>query len=703
MGLFLFPLASLAHNIPSATPCHGYRYAYMTTADPSHGDKVDLFACKEVLQPSSIPVGCERIGQIDTQKITDTTYLVGKKILSYKSGIIAGATCVVMAQIGSFFNEPVSIGTRAYNFGAATSEIEALKEETRSGKRELGTLPLADSKRSRAVSGFCSTVVGGKKTEFQNGAQLSIETFLSLNHRIMGLQADSREVWTSSSSDREAKFKEFKKNVNRTRALEYKAASGSLSALKIVYDYFTSNEIVNVPFGLTSDLAVVPTDSCIPFPDVDKLKQYIGELNLVTQQAKVLLEDKDVKNIAQELAAPQIEQLGYHLGAKDAEILGFAPGASPATLDNDSCVANLYKTKIFNMIEKQEETCPDTPKVENPVGETNADNLKSLSAAFSLQGEAKFYSLAASKHSEDLTCAKKILPNLTKTPEMKKSLLSLFQRLRKIKSDIAAASLKIASNPAIMTKTCPVRFEDLLEEKSRNSEDYFENCRRIIQGRTAYLAIQNTIPLSNTETIREFTRKFMNFPDAEAEKNLASGLDAAYEKSALELGKASAHLDLLAASEEGLANRNAQIALLSDPLLTSLAIHGAENFDEVQATACKANMDFSKTGGYFDPTPYVGSLFADGRSSLHQNMNPKVTEISDAALGARMTGAISTRAVKAIQLAASTSENLGSFAKIGESCPLAEEAGCSAVPTQKRLEQDICVLNASLSAMGYSP
>ncbi|MCO5141501.1 MAG: hypothetical protein M9962_00255 [Oligoflexia bacterium] len=284
--------------------CPGYRYVYMVNvpAEKSEDEKVEFHACRQIVEPSSRPIQCERIGSIKVDKIKETSQMATEKLWEYKGGILAGAGCAVFAYSAAFASYKLGGAFAAYNYPIEMIEKEGLREEVRNDKRELGALPSIESKYTRAVPAICSKItslVNDEHGSFDKGVMTAVRSLAAIFHQTHAMQADARAVWTTiDKKERDAKFAIYKKNVNRTNAARVEAFSTSTQAIKFVYEYLTSETMLNIPVGTSAEIAMVSPKSCIPSPEIEKMRETLTVFTELLKTGKNVLDtDIDINEL----------------------------------------------------------------------------------------------------------------------------------------------------------------------------------------------------------------------------------------------------------------------------------------------------------------------------------------------------------------------------------------------------------------------
>lgn len=85
---------------------------------------------------------------------------------------------------------------------------------------------------------------------------------------------------------------------------------------------------------------------------------------------------------------------------------------------------------------------------------------------------------------------------------------------RAARTEMKAASQRLARDPTLTARTCPATMEDLLRDwpEVRRSEPSFEACGDLIRSRTAFQTLTASIPLSTLPSVASLIDRFTNAP-----------------------------------------------------------------------------------------------------------------------------------------------------------------------------------------------
>jgi hypothetical protein len=314
MGLFwkltagiLLLSVPMAHGAPQLSPpepkCDGYRYLYMESTergkDPS---KVRYHACRRILEPSSRPVACEQLGEIDMKKIEEEAGRVSEKLWQYRYGIALGTGCMILAQAATFFSQPISMGFRLFHRGNDTKQDLDLRQELTSGRRKLGELPTESSGRLSPVSSACSQLTASGEPAFRAGAFTAVKALSSLGHHARAAHADARTIRESPVGERAKKFDTYAENMSKRRKAQAKALVEISTAVGAMREFLLSHKITHLPVGLSGEIAITSPDTCIPESEVQELKKQLKALNELIEHGKLKLLPEEIPT---EVAAPQ--------------------------------------------------------------------------------------------------------------------------------------------------------------------------------------------------------------------------------------------------------------------------------------------------------------------------------------------------------------------------------------------------------------
>jgi hypothetical protein len=270
-------MPALAEGIPA---CEGFRYVFMDSPPGAEETTLRFTACRNIREPSSRPVNCEVIGELDITQLKVAAYEAAENLWEFKKGLIVGASCVIAVEALAFASGRSNFAFRAYNSVGEKVAIDGLQNEVLSGERQIGELPLLESRVPGPSANACSFLKsqGKKDPSFSQGALLAIRTMVAMIHQTRALKADAKLIWQTPLDQRAAKYEEYKRNVARSQKLQTEALAQGFNASRFVYEYLTSGALLDVPIGTTGEIAVVSPDSCIPDPNIKRLKDSLQVL-----------------------------------------------------------------------------------------------------------------------------------------------------------------------------------------------------------------------------------------------------------------------------------------------------------------------------------------------------------------------------------------------------------------------------------------
>lgn len=250
-----------AQRVPQEPRCHGYRYAFIQEV----GTVVQFYACKRILEPSSRPVDCQMLGEIETAEVRKK---LKSKAYSYVAGYSLGVLCGMAGYIAAKVSAPVGGAVAAYNYGAQTLSVGEMQEEVLTHQRELGQMPFAQHHYQSAGRGLCSYLTKGSKSLFASGTNQAVDHIASMRMEAEAMHADSKLIWAAPASKRAEMFATYKKNIRLRQERRARAMTRATNIATEIAEYAMSNELTDIPFGTTGELAIVPANSCIPTVDL---------------------------------------------------------------------------------------------------------------------------------------------------------------------------------------------------------------------------------------------------------------------------------------------------------------------------------------------------------------------------------------------------------------------------------------------------
>lgn len=260
-ALLLSALSSQAQEAPRAPQCRGYRYAFIREV----GTRVQVHACKRILEPSSRPVDCQMLGEIETaevrQKLKSKTY-------SYVAGYSLGLACSLSGYFASKISIQVGSLFAAYNYGAQRGSVAQMQDEVLHGERRLGQSPDPRHHVQSAGRSLCGYLAGASSSWFATGTRHAVGHIASMTMDAEAMHADANLIWRAPPEQRAAMFEEYQRNIQKRQERRAQIIEQSGGVLNEIVEYAMSNELSNVPFGTDDSIAIVPATSCIPTMDL---------------------------------------------------------------------------------------------------------------------------------------------------------------------------------------------------------------------------------------------------------------------------------------------------------------------------------------------------------------------------------------------------------------------------------------------------
>lgn len=279
------------------------------------------------------------------------------------------------------------------------------------------------------------------------------------------------------------------------------------------------------------------------------------------------------------------------------------------------------------------------------------------------------------------------------------------------KQKLSEASQKLATDPDISSRVCPLDIASLEAEtpvQLREVKNY-QLCKEIIINRQAFQATVSSIPLSGVSNVREFIEKYTNSKDKFSKKQL----EDAYGLAARALNEGAQKITSGLATEGAEAlKRSDRHALLQDPALAEQVLKQIpiEQREDVRGLLCQADARYGKGSDSLDAGVMVTSLAFSGGVGIWARAGGfgKAALLAEQGRKAGVMTFSSMRTLSTLQAVAVGADVLAGVIAVDRACqdqmlPDLKTAGaCTSAPSVEKTDQENCILMSTLSAMGFA-
>jgi hypothetical protein len=345
----------------------------------------------------------------------------------------------------------------------------------------------------------------------------------------------------------------------------------------------------------------------------------------------------------------------------------------------------------------------------------NADDIATVLNWGNSSPEGMFFESLAYQQSIEMACADNFTKELLDSDEAQKNILERVVQLREAKQRLSKASTELATNPKISDRTC--------SEDADPDELHKNLCREIAISRAAYEAIFHSIPLSGTRAVNGFLNKVASTSDDNAPeiKSLDKQLRNAYADARTELIDQKLKLTNLALGRGDQMDRGVKYALMSDPLVVKKVLSFASPMGRkaYESIACDADQKYHSGVDALEKTVALGTVLISSGSGFLLRAGTVASKVITGANELRAVGALSLNSTRALQMsamglaAATGTAAISGYQQIEKACFSKKETltlsskgtddknACVSAPTISQLNQDSCVLEASLAVIGF--
>lgn len=341
----------------------------------------------------------------------------------------------------------------------------------------------------------------------------------------------------------------------------------------------------------------------------------------------------------------------------------------------------------------------------------NLKDAKEIAQIAAQDEEDRYFNLLAQQQVRELQCASDFAKNTIgqnskdfANSDLKQKLI-LAQQVRAKTKELAK---KIVSDPSLATPVCPTNFEALEEQvKGFKKNARYNACKELISLQNSYKVIVAAIPLSGAPAIQSVIEKYASADKEISDQDMVKSLNAAYSETqkALDENRSNLTQSLVGQGGAGL-DRSARHDLLADPALSASVVKSQPKLSEV---ACLANARYGQGADNLNNGVMIGSLFLGVGAATVGKIGAFTAKAFSTAQSARTVGMVSYNAMNMMKYAAMATDFASMAAVTDQACfktkiaDLKTSGACVSAPTADRVEQDNCIMAASLTALGVVP
>lgn len=375
-----------------------------------------------------------------------------------------------------------------------------------------------------------------------------------------------------------------------------------------------------------------------------------------------------------------------------------------AGLTGNVC-ADFEEDSAGRVLRKIDQECKD----ERVLGVANTQYFSSILNEIEDDTEDNYFALVANQHARELKCAQNFaIKGSQGDKAIVKDISAKMEMLRQTKSLLTQATTALRTSALISNKSCPAGLLELKQDTTPDSisSGYNNLCETIIKARLAYQAILESLPLSSVAPMKKYLESYASSKNPkfdvaelkEALKNSAGLLEQEHKK-----------LTNILRTEGGAGfDRQARNDLLADPAVVQRVLEAGNNDKDLQGLACRADARYGSGADQLNNGLMITSLVASAGVSAIARLGSLGSKMVSGASVGRSTGLISFRAMRTLQVTALGVDSLAAYSAIDASCGrkiatlAASKNSCVTAPNIQEIQQDNCVLAASLSALGFA-
>lgn len=385
--------------------------------------------------------------------------------------------------------------------------------------------------------------------------------------------------------------------------------------------------------------------------------------------------------------------------------------------DEQKAAAALAKTEALINSNNGCSTCSQSSEVAT---EQQLGSLTKMTPLIQDNLEDHFFRLLATQHARELNCAATFANQFaTNKNHLAETLATNFDLLREAKQALVKETQLLSQNKSVINKSpCPPSLDDLKPNPyfKEQKDEYYESCRAIIKARAAYQTILSSIPLSDVPSVKKFIEEYANTKNLSAliKKNgpLEKQIHQAYLNSENDLKTQAVKLQAIIKKNGGKGfNRFERNALLSDARVVAHVIKNSSDDEDLKGLACRADARYGKGTDQLNTGLMVGSIALSAGAGVAMKVGSVAYKVAQGSAAARASGIISLNSVRILQRSALGVDSVYAYSEIDKACQkndrlnmktasIDSDNSCVATLSIESLEQDNCILFASLAAIG---
>jgi hypothetical protein len=349
-------------------------------------------------------------------------------------------------------------------------------------------------------------------------------------------------------------------------------------------------------------------------------------------------------------------------------------------------------------------------------GKSPENTLRDLLQFVDDGAEDQLFVHLAKQQVTELNCAEdfaRALASPTVEPKRLAGIQAKLDLARFLKQRLAKASQKLATDPDVTTRSCPLNIDAIEAEtpQEQKGEKAYLICKEIITSRELYFSTVSLIPISGVSDVGNYIEKYVN---AAEEPTQNGELQNAYQKSikTLQEGAKKLSTSLNEKGVEALGRRD-RYTLLQDPALAEKVISQIplDRQQDVRGLLCQADARYGKGSDSLDGGLMVVSLAFSGGVGVWARSGSAVSKMTQLALQGRAAGQVTKSAVKtigALKTIAVGADMAAGVIAVNSACQdriipeLKTSDACMSAPSVEKADHENCVLISALSATGFA-
>ncbi|WP_413561160.1 hypothetical protein [Bdellovibrio sp. HCB209] len=341
----------------------------------------------------------------------------------------------------------------------------------------------------------------------------------------------------------------------------------------------------------------------------------------------------------------------------------------------------------------------------------NSQDIKEIAQIAGQSEEDRYFGLLGEQQVRELQCATDFAKNMIVQNNKDFANSDLKQKLilaRQVREKTKVLAKKIVSDPKLATPVCATNFESLeAQYKGLKKNANYNACKELISLQNSYKIIISAIPLSGAPGVNKVIEKYTSSDKEISDAELVTGFNSAYTETQKVLDQNRADLTSALTGKGGAGlDRTTRNELLADPALSASVMKSNPKLSEV---ACLANARYGQGADALNNGVMIGTLFVGGGAAIVGKIGSFTAKAFSTVQSARTVGMISNGAMNMMKYAVMATDFASMAAIADQACfstkvaELKTGGACVSAPTADRVEQDNCIMAASLTALGVVP